>query len=312
MNFGNKSIELSSVRPSDTKVSNLLVLSFLLLCVLPCVLAWDSVRLLFTLVLSSDTFSQIPVIPLLSLFLIYENRKAIFAEVSFAWLLGAALITSGMILIVAAQLRLWQLGSTNPLSLLVLALVFVWLGAFALFFGTRAFRAALFPLLFLLFMVPIPEPILSKIIYVLQAGSSELAEAFFGLAGVPYHRQGFVFELPGVAIRVAEECSGIRSTLALMITTVLASYILLKRPWKRLVLCLAVVPIAILKNGLRIATLSTLAVYVNPAFLEGNLHRRGGIVFFVIALVPLALLLRLLQNENGDNEIPAAVKDGRR
>jgi len=308
MSFWNKSIQLSGVRTSDARVSNLLVLGFLLVCTLPCVLAWDSVRLLITLIFSSETFSHIPVIPLISLFLIYENRKAIFAEVSFGWLLGAALITSGMILLVVARLRLWQLGSTNPLSLLILALAFVWLGAFALFFGARAFRAASFPLLFLLFMVPIPEPILSKTIYALQTGSSEMAGAFFGIAGVPYHRQGFDFELPGVAIRVAEECSGIRSTLALTITTVLASYILLKRPWKRLVLCLAVVPISILKNGLRIATLSTLAVYVNPAFLDGNLHHRGGIVFFVIALVPMALLLRLLQI----NEIPAAVKDGQR
>ena len=101
-----------------------------------------------------------------------------------------------------------------------------------------------------------------------------MAEALGGIAGVPYHREGFVFELPGVAIRVAEECSGIRSTLALLITTVLASYIFLKSSWKRLVLCLAVVPIAIFKNSLRIATLSTLSVYVNPSFLQGNLHHR--------------------------------------
>ena len=307
MNLWNKTIELSSVRAPDARVSNLLVLSFLLVCLLPCVLAWDSVRVLFTLVLSSDTFSQIPVIPLVSLFLIYENREAIFDKVSSGWFLGAALITSGMILLAVSRLKLWQLSSTNPLSLLVLALVFVWLGAFALFFGTRAFRAASFPLLFLLFMIPIPEPILSKTIYLLQAGSSEMTGAFFGIAGVPYHRQGFVFELPGVAIRVAEECSGIRSTLALLITTVLASYIFLKSWWKRSALCLAVVPIAIFKNGLRIATLSTLAVYVNPAFLDGKLHRRGGIVFFVIALVPMGMLLRLLQK--GESQRPPACKD---
>jgi exosortase len=209
--------------------------------------------------------------------------------------LGAALIAPGMVLVGVSRLNLWQLGSTNSLSLLVLAMVFVWLGAFALFFGTRAFRSAAFPLLFLLFMVPIPEPALSKMIYFLQAGSTEMAEAFFGIVGVPYLRQGFVFELPGVAIRVAEECSGIRSTLALLITTVLASYLFLKSSRRRLILCISVVPIAIFKNGLRIATLSTLSVYVNPAFLKGNLHHRGGIVFFMIALVPMALLLTLLQ-----------------
>jgi len=307
MNFPNKSIEMSGDRASNVKVSNFHMIGFLLVCLLPLALAWDSMGVLFRLVLENDTFSQIPLIPLVSLFLIYEKRKTIFSEVSFGWISGAALITPGIVLLGVARLKLWQLSSTNPVSLLVLAMVLVWLGAFALFFGARAFRAAVFPLLFLLFMIPIPEPALSKTIYLLQAGSSEMAKAFFGIAGVPYHRQGFVFELPGVAIRVAEECSGIRSTLALLITTVMASHIFLKSFWKRLVLCLAVVPIAIFKNGLRIATLSTLSVYVNPSFLQGNLHHRGGIVFFIIALVPMALLLRLLQNgENRSSAVPTA------
>ena len=186
-----------------------LLLCFLLVCLLPFALASDSTKLLFSLVRESDTFSQIPLIPLLSLFLIYENRAAIFAELSIGRTLGPALISSGIVLIAIARLNLWQLGSINMVSLLMLAAFLVWLGAFALFFGARAFRVACFPLFFLLFMVPIPEPALSKMIYFLQAGSSDMVELFFRLVGVPYLRQGFVFELPGVAIRAAEECSGI-------------------------------------------------------------------------------------------------------
>jgi exosortase len=306
MSLSNKTIGVSSIPVSDTKVSNLLALTFLLVCMLPLAFAWDSMSLLFKLVLENDAFSQIPLIPIVSLFLIYEHRKAIFAQLSFGWILGAGTITSGMILLAVARMNLLQLSSTNPVTLLILAIVLVWLGAFALFFGARAFWASLFPLLFLLFMVPIPEPIHSKLIYLLQAGSSHMVEAFFRIAGVPYHREGFVFILPGISIRVAEECSGIHSTLALLITTVLASYIFLKKSWKRVVLCIAVVPIAIFKNGLRIATLSVLAIYVNPAFLYGNLHHRGGIVFFIIALLPMALLLNLLRR--GDNKIPLATE----
>jgi hypothetical protein len=47
-----------------------------------------------------------------------------------------------------------------------------------------------------------------------------------------------------------------------------------------------------------------LSIYVNPGFLTGNLHRRGGIVFFMIALVPMAVLLILL--ERGERPGPAA------
>ena len=307
MGLLNNNIELTDVRVPGAHVSSLRVLGFLLVCMLPFVLAWSLTKSLFTLVLDNDTFSQIPLIPLVSIFLVYEHRKTIFSAISASWILGPALIIPGVILLGAARLNLWQLSSTNPLSLLMFATVLIWLGAFALFFGCHAFRAACFSLLFLLFAVPIPEPFLSKIIYFLQAGSTDVSEAFFRLAGVPYHRDGFVFELPGIAIRVAEECSGIRSTLALLITTVLASYIFLKSSSRRLLLCAAVVPTAIFKNGLRIATLSILSIYVDRGFLYGNLHHRGGIVFFVIALLPLALLLKLLQKS--EKAVPAIPAD---
>jgi exosortase len=305
MHSSNKTLEVNRGLATGSGVSVSRACGFLLLCVLPFALAWDSTRLLVDLVRSNETFSQIPLIPLVSLFLIYEKRKSIFAEISFGWAFGAALLVPGIVLVLIARMNVWRLESTNPVSLFVFALILVWLGAFVLFFGNKAFRVASFPLLFLFFTVPIPEPLLSKTIYLLQAGSSGMAELFFNMIGIPYHRTGFVFELPGISIRVAEECSGIRSTLALLITTVLASYIFLNRPWKRLLLCLAVIPIAMFKNGLRIATLSALSVYVNPAFLYGNLHHRGGVVFFIIALLPMALLLRLLQKS--ESHPPAAL-----
>jgi exosortase len=129
-------------------------------------------------------------------------------------------------------------------------------------------------------------------------GKRHAAAGFFRITGVPYLRQGLVFLLPGVSIRVAEECSGIRSSLALLITTVLASYLFLRTPWRKLLLCAVVVPSAVLKKGLRIATLSTLsilAIYVDPGFLYGRLHHEGGIVFFMLALVPIALLVMWFQ-----------------
>jgi exosortase len=305
MSISDNSSQFSGGRAHAAHRSIPLLLCFLLICLLPFALAQDSTKLLFSLVRENDTFSQIPLIPLISLFLIYENRAAIFAEVSISRILGAALIIPGMVLIAIGKLNLWQLGSINMVSLLMLAAFLVWLGAFGLFFGVRAFRVACFPLFFLLFMVPIPEPALSKIIYFLQAGSSEMVELFFRIAGVPYLRQGFIFELPGVAIRVAEECSGIRSSLALLITTVLAGHFFLRSGWRKLVLCILVIPVVVLKNGLRIATLSILAIYVNPGFLYGRLHHQGGVVFFLIALLPMAFVLLLLQKTQNKKSVPS-------
>jgi exosortase len=299
-----KTVDALEVRALNTRAPNLVVLGFFLLCALPVALAWSSLVPLFRLVLDNDTFSQIPLIPVVTLLLIYERRKAIFSKLAIGWPLGAALLLPGLILVVVARLDLLHLTSTNPLSLLVFAIVLVWLGAFAMLFGARAFWSACFPLVFLLFMVPIPEPLLSKIIYFLQAGSTDMAEIFFRILRVPYLRDGFIFQLPGFAIRVAEECSGIRSTLALLITTVLASNLFLKTGWRRVLLCAVVVPLAIFKNGLRIATLSTLAIYVDPGFLTGKLHHEGGIVFFLIALIPIGLLLMWLAK--GENRAASA------
>jgi exosortase len=175
-------------------------------------------------------------------------------------------------------------------------LVLMWIGAFALSWGGRALRAGRFPLLFLLFMVPIPEPLLSKSILLLQEGSAKATAGIFYLYGVPFLQNDLVFSLPGIAIRVAEECSGIRSTLALLIMTVVASHMFLKTTWKQVLVCLLVVPLSIMKNGLRIATLSTLASYVDPQFITGPIHHEfGGMVFFAAAFVPLALLFVFLK-----------------
>jgi exosortase len=301
MNTSSKTVDTCAIRAPRMRVSNLVILGFALLCALPLAMAWSSLTPLFRLVLGNDTFSQIPLIPLVTLYLIYERRKEIFSQVSFSWILGAALIVPGVILLEVARMDVLRFTSTNPFSLLVFAIVLVWIGAFALFFGTRAFWSACFPLLFLLFMVPIPEPLLSQTIYFLRAGSSDMAGIFFKIARVPYFRQGFVFQLPGFAVLVADECSGIRSTLALEITTVLASNMFLKSSWRRLVLCAVVVPLSVFKNGLRIATICTLALRVDRGFLYGNLHRRCGFVFFLIALIPMGLLLMWLHKSDNRN-----------
>lgn len=295
MNSETKSFDIDSFPVGAPRASQVRVMAFVLACAMPLVLAWSSIRVLTALIWSDETFSQIPIIPLVSAFLVWSERKRFLANACYSWLLGTAFIVPGLLIVGAARLNLLESDPHNQACLLVAGVVLTWIGAFALFFGARAFRDALFPLLFLVFMIPIPEPLLSKTIYLLQAGSAAVAEWFFRLADVPYLRRGFVFFLPKIAIRVAEECSGIRSSLALLITTVLAAYLFLKTAWKRLLLCALVIPLAIFKNGLRIMTLSTLAIYVDPGFLYGKLHHRGGIVFFMIALVPMILLLLFLQ-----------------
>jgi exosortase len=108
-------------------------------------------------------------------------------------------------------------------------------------------------------------------------------------------RDGFLLTVPGVTIEVAKECSGIRSSMALLITCLIAAHLFLRTTWKRALFALLALPLALVKNGIRIVTLTLLSVYVDPSFLTGNLHHKGGFVFFLLALAILAPVLLLLE-----------------
>jgi exosortase/archaeosortase family protein len=103
-------------------------------------------------------------------------------------------------------------------------------------------------------------------------------------------------------IEVAKECSGIRSSLSLIITALLAGHFFLRTGWSRALLVLAIVPITILKNGFRIAMLSILGVYVDERILGSDLHRKGGILFFIMALVLVWGVIALLRKSEGKPE----------
>jgi exosortase len=235
----------------------------------------------------NDSASHIILIPFLVAYLLYVDHRSImrgrfdFAAICFA--LPAAL------LVVLALRPPALLSSGNvPLSISILAFVLFLIAGFVAIYGRRTAAQQSFSLAFLLFLIPVPDPILNRIIYSLQVGSAQIAEWLFDLTGTPALRQGFVFHLPTVNIEVAQECSGIRSSLALLILALLVAHFTLSKVWKKTLFVVAGLVIVFVKNGIRIATLTILANNVNPDFLYGRLHRGGGVVFF---LVGLALLL---------------------
>ena len=199
---------------------------------------------------------------------------------------------------------------TEPLSssTYAFALVLLWIAGFALAFGHEALKMARFPLLFLFLFVPLPDVILGRVVYVLQKGSAELSAFFFQFTSVPVLREGFVFHLPRFTIEVARECSGIRSSIALLVLALLVGHFFLRTFWKQVVFLLAGFAVMIIKNGIRIVTLTLLANYVDPGFLHGDLHREGGVVFFMIGLVLLVPIFWLLQRGESQDEQPPVVK----
>jgi exosortase len=280
----------------STRHAYFLGVGYLLTCILPPVFLWDLTNGLLALILRDETYSHIPFVPVVSAFFIFREYPAIFVQPARGWKISGAIALAGTASLVLARLNPWHWSQSGQISLLVLGFVLVWAGAFGIFFGENAMREASFPLLFLLFAIPIPAPLLSEIIVLLQKGSADAVSVAFRIIGVPAVRHGFDFALPSVTIEVAEECSGIRSTLALVMTAVLAGHLWLRSFPRTFLLCIATVPISIAKNALRIAVLSWLAIYVDPQFLLGNIHHQyGGILFFGFGLLAMGIALILLQ-----------------
>ena len=255
---------------------------------------------LYRFAASSNLFSYILTIPFISAFFFFKNYKHIFGNTGFSVIPGVSCTMVGFILYFAGHHFGAELSKNDYLFLSTIAWLLMSLGGFIIFFGWHAFKRALFPLLFLFFMAPIPSSVLNNYIGFLQKGSEEVSFLVFRLLGVPIWRQGNVFQLPDFTFEVARECSGIRSSIGLWITALLFSYTFLKSNVCRFLALLAVIPIAIFKNGLRIVTLGLLASYVDPIYITNHwLHKSGGILYFTIALLflffPLLFLLRLYE-----------------
>ncbi len=268
-------------------------------------LVFEPLRDLINSARRGEYYSHIVLIPLVTGYLIYQERKGIFEAPAPSLGLGGMLVTAGLGFYLMGFSVAVRLSENDVVALWTFSALVFWIGGFILLYGWKTFRKNFFPFLFLIFTVPIPDAVLQRIIYTLQVASTEVTEAIFYLSRVPYLREGFVFHLPGVSVEVAEVCSGIRSSLALFITSVLAGHFFLDKFWKKVVLAVIVFPVTIFKNGLRIITLSLLGAYVDPGFLgRGILHTSGGMIFFLPALVLLGVALWILRRQ-GSSKLKA-------
>jgi exosortase C (VPDSG-CTERM-specific) len=253
---------------------------------------------LWTLTQSSELSSYIVLVPFIVGYLLYTQGPTLPRRYSSSVFGAAAPFLVGAIILALLWTRVIDprlLSENDHLSLVTLALVcFLWTVGF-LFLGSSWMGSAAFPVIFLIFLVPLPDAMVEGLERSLQLASAQAAGAFFALSGTPALRTGTLFELPGIALQVAKECSGIRSSWVLFITSLIAAFLLLRRPWSRILLVGAVIPLGILRNGFRILVIGLLCVNVDPHMIDSPIHRRGGPIFFVASLVPLGLLLWILR-----------------
>lgn len=242
----------------------------------------------------SDLYSYILLVPFVSAYLLYIRRDQLPKNYVTDFRLAIVL------LVIAASVFIFSywsnLGERTPadhdrLALLTLSFLCCLAAGGFFFFGRDWMRSAAFPLAYLIFMVPMPDSMRDALELASKSASAEVANLLFHLSGTPFIRDGAVFQLPNITIQVAQECSGIRSSLVLLMTSILAANVFLKTSWRRIVLVVFVIPLGILRNGFRILVIGLLCANVGPQMIHSPIHTRGGPVFFVLSLIPFLLLL---------------------
>ena len=227
-------------------------------------------------------------VPLFSLFLIWDKRKVLAATpVAQTWR-GLYLIIPGLFLVIlgvyGADLFL------SRFSFVLLTAGLVWT-----FMGSTMLRELSFPLLVLLLAIPFPAIIFNQITFPLQLLASSLASEILPHLGVPVLHEGNIIELPLMKLEVAEACSGIRSLMSLFTLAVFYGYFLEKTTTRRVILAIASIPIAVAANAFRIVGTGLCVQYWDPQKALGFFHEFSGWVMFVISLACLYLVHRIMK-----------------
>ena len=242
-----------------------------------------------TFAAGSEIHSYVLLIPLVTVYLVWIRWSQLPRNYESSPGLALIPFLAG----VCALLASWRLRlALNDYSSLVSAAFFCFViaGGF-LVLGRRWMRAAMFPMAFLAFMIPLPAGAIDYLEIASQNGSAEVANVLFNITGMPTLRDGNIFQLPGMTIRVAQECSGIHSSLVLFVTSMLAAHLFLRTTAHRAALVALVIPLGLLRNGFRILVIALLCVHIGPEMINSPIHRRGGPLFFAASLVPLFILL---------------------
>jgi exosortase C (VPDSG-CTERM-specific) len=257
----------------------------------------------------SDLHSHVVLVPFIVGYLLLRVRQTtppVYATApAWAALFGAA----GVAALVAAGAGRGMVSENDELALLALAFIGVVLCGGFLFLGSAWMAARAFPLFFLVFMIPMPDAMRAWLENGSLVGSTWVAEQLLELTGTSFLREDDVFWLPGIQLQVARECSGIHSSWVLFIVSTLAANQVLDAGWRRAALVAFVIPLGLVRNGLRIVTIAMLCVHIGPEMVDSPIHHQGGPLFFALSLVPLFLFLHFLRR--GENGARTAVSAAR-
>jgi exosortase len=236
---------------------------------------------------TNDNYSHGFLIVPLALYFAWERRNRLLAATARPTSVGLLVLLLGISALGVGTLGA-ELFVTRVSLLIVIAGILLFLG------GWHFLRILSFPLAFLLLMIPIPTIVFNQVAFPLQLLASRFGENILWTAGIPVLREGNIITLANASLEVAEACSGIRSLVSLLTLTIAYSHFSEPRRVIRILLALSTVPIAIVMNGIRVASIGIIAArFGGPDVAEGTFHTVSGWMVFVTAFAAVLVIHRL-------------------
>lgn len=229
-------------------------------------------------------------VPLVFLFLIWNKRKELKTSRTEPLNLGLFLLIPALLMHLVAYR--WGINFISGFSL-----IFILFGLSLYLFGSEFTRHLVFPILFLVFMVPLPQVMIIHISFKMKIFAAQVATSIVNLMGIHAVRDGSNVLLPNTVLTVGDPCSGLRSLISLTALGALYAYLSKIPSIRKVVLFLVSIPLALLANIIRIVMLLIVAFVYGSEVATGKFHDFSGFLLFVIALLGLIIAGRILSWE---------------
>lgn len=175
------------------------------------------------------------------------------------------------------------------------SLIPVLCGLVLFLWGKVVFRTVLFPLLYLIFLVPPPSGIIDDLTNPMQYGVSVASEFILSLFQYPVAREGLLLSINNQDLFVSQPCSGFRSLVTFFALGIAYVWLSHGGKMKKGILILSIIPCALFGNLVRIVTLCLITYYAGQEAAMGFFHNFSGMLIFVIMILCFLLIETLLE-----------------
>ncbi|OIQ49144.1 Transmembrane exosortase [Pseudodesulfovibrio hydrargyri] len=230
-----------------------------------------------------DNYSHGFLVPLVSAYFLWANRKSILEAPAEPAGWGLWIVLLGLAQLVVGSL------ATEYFTMRT-SMITVTGGTIVYLLGWEACRRMLLPLLYLLLMVPIPVILYDSMTMPLKLFVAKVSVQGLVFFGYPVLREGNIIMLPNITLEVADACSGLRSLMSLIALSVAFAFLTQRGVWKKWVLIVSALPVAVITNIMRVFLTGVLAKHYGSVAAEGFFHEFAGFMVFFVAMVVMAVI----------------------